>query len=62
MRTTNLIVNWHDDTTTIERSNKVVCESLLENGAGVIKTVGSEMWRGSVESVWGQSCSFLFLQ
>ena len=54
----SFLVNWSDDTVTIEKSTKVYCEEL--HPGGVVKcTVQNELWEGMVESVWGIYSIFL---
>ena len=49
-----IVANWSDNSTTIERSKKVFC-SVLEKGVEVNQTVKNQMWKGAVDSIWGES-------
>ena len=50
------VVNWNDDTSTLERSNKEVAEKFAA-GKPVYQQNKNTMWKGIIESVWG---SYIF--
>ena len=51
-----IIVNWCDDSSTLEKTSKVHCSSVTVGG-DVTNIVKGKMWTGIIESVWGKPAS-----